>query len=176
MFGLLHRFLCRIFQENTVDTLLLRFWCLIKIKLIAFVRVRIVQADEVAVITEVPLNYRTRNHLGSMYMGSLVIGAETGPVFYAIKLTELHRIAVTAQYSAIKGDFLSKTHSHKVVFICRDTARIKQALLKAQSSDERFFETITVDAYDLGLQSIQTDTPKIASFSFTLTMRRKRAN
>ena len=106
----LHKFLGRFLSESRVDTLLIRIWCLFKIKLIQYVKASIIQADEEAVIVDLPLNYRTRNHLGSMYLGALAIGAETGPVFYAIKLSLLHRISVH------EGGFSDENHRKKGPF------------------------------------------------------------
>jgi len=57
------------------ETALLRLFTL-RIPLLLFVGPRVLELDEEGCAIEIPLGLRTRNHLGSMYLGVLCAGAD----------------------------------------------------------------------------------------------------
>ena len=168
----MHNGLSKVISEAKVDSLLINVWCFINIKLISFVGVRILNADENSVVVRLKLNRRTKNHLNSMYMGAQVIGAEIGPVFYAIKYCELNSLPVNSEYKDVSADFKRKTKGKYVYFKCEDTRKIKETLDVCASSTERAYEKIKVGAYD---DKKMTEKSLVSEFEFTATFRQRRS-
>ena len=49
---------------------------LTKVRMINFVSPRIVDIDDTKAVINVPLNIKTRNHVKSLYIGSMVVGVD----------------------------------------------------------------------------------------------------
>ena len=64
------------FWERLKATLMLRAFGLFKIPMILFVGPRVVEMNAERCVLKIPLGYRTRNHLGGMYFGTLATGAD----------------------------------------------------------------------------------------------------
>ena len=151
MFKSMHIMGSRFFTESQVDSFLINIWCLINIRLISFVGVKIVRADELETVVRLKVSRRTKNHLNSLYMGSQVIGAEIGPIFYAIKYCELNDLKINSEYSSVAAEFYKKTRSKYVYFRFQGTKLIKESLIRAEESSKRQYQDVEVGVYDLSL-------------------------
>lgn len=171
MFKTLHVYASRFFNESTVDSFLINLWCLINIRLISYVGVRIIKADKEATIVRLKVNRRTKNHLQSMYMGAQVIGAEIGPIFYAIKYCELNDLKINSEYTSVKAEFLKKTRSKYVYFYFPQAQLVEQALLNAQKTNERQYQDVAICVYD---SDDFNDENLVSRFNFQATFRRRR--
>ena len=56
---------------------------LFKIRMIGFIRARLVEYNDEKTVIKIPLNRRTRNHLGSIYVGALATGADVTGAYIA---------------------------------------------------------------------------------------------
>ena len=172
MFRSLHLFMGKFLSEDKVDTILINIWCFINIRLISFVGVRIVKADESGTIVRLKVNRKTKNHLNSMYMGAQIIGAEIGPIFYAIKYCELRGYQINSEYKDVKASFMKKTRGKYVYFHFEDTKRISDILEECSKVNERKFDEVTLKAYDSDDFNSKS---LVSEFNFTATFRKRRS-
>lgn len=78
---------------------------IIKIPLIGYVKPRLLILDDHQVQVKIKLRRRTKNHLQSMYFGSLAVGADVAAgihAFYFAKKTGVH---VSFAFKSVNGEF-----------------------------------------------------------------------
>ena len=49
---------------------------LTKVRMIGYCRPRVINVSDTEVVLSIPLNRRTRNHVGSMYIGAMTVGVD----------------------------------------------------------------------------------------------------
>ena len=81
---------------------------LLKIPLILFISPRVIRLDEKVCEIKVPLNYRTKNHLGSMYFGALAIGADLSGALIGMKEIQKSKKKVSLVFKDMRGNFLKR--------------------------------------------------------------------
>ena len=86
-------------------TILLRLLSLVKIPLLFYCRPRVVHLDDSSVHILIKLNRRTKNHLNSMYLGALVIGADIASGYLAIEKTGSLDSKVSLVFKNMNSDF-----------------------------------------------------------------------
>ena len=64
------------FKERFKHNLFLWFFGLTKVRMILFCRPKIVDITDEKVVLYIPLNRQTRNHIKSMYIGTMTVGAD----------------------------------------------------------------------------------------------------
>ena len=117
------------------ETLRLRAWTLRHIPLLFFLSPTVVALDPRRVVVRVPLNWRTRNHLGSMYFGSLCTGADCAVAVLALRLLEGRRTVVPI-FKEMRVEFLARAEGD-VHFTCEEGEQIQALFERAESSGER---------------------------------------
>lgn len=123
------------------ETLALRAFGLAKIPLLLFCMPSVVEASNEVCAVKIPLTWRTRNHLGSMYFGALAIGADCAGGLLAIFDIRKRKIPVSLVFKDFKADFL-KRPTGDVVFRCTQGAEIRQWIDQAVSTGERVNGTV----------------------------------
>lgn len=123
-------------------TLLMRAFGWFKIPLVAFVRPRVVRFDEKDCVISIPLGYRTRNHVNSMYFGALAVGAELSIAAAAVFAIRESGQKIDFVFKDFKCDFL-KRGDGKVCFFSHEVAQVKQLIADASQSDERLERKFT---------------------------------
>lgn len=126
----------RFFPEVIRDTIFVRAFGFWKVPLIAFVRPKVLEVDDVKVAIKIPLNRRTKNHLGSMYFGSLMIGADLAAAYYAVKLIFQSGKRIDFVFKNSQAVFL-KRPTGDVVFSCTQGEAIRALVTRADESGER---------------------------------------
>ncbi|HEY8280224.1 MAG TPA: DUF4442 domain-containing protein [Bdellovibrionota bacterium] len=150
------------------DTFLLRAFGLVRIPLLFSVQPTIIELSDERAIVKVKLNRWTRNHWGSMYFGTLAIGADC-----AVAMTAMHHIwhlkaqNVQLIFKDFSANFLKRPDGH-VLFICDEGLKAKKLVEKARDSDER--QNLTLKA-----KAVLEDSPDepVAEFTLTLSLKRK---
>ena len=135
----------RIFPETFQDTLLLFAFGFMKVPLISFVRPRILEINDDTLRMMIPLRRRTKNHLGSMYFGSLMIGADVAAAYYAVKLIWKRREKVDFVFKSSTGNFLKRPMGD-VVFSCTQGQIIRDLVERAIATGERVDALLNVTA------------------------------
>src|SRR4051812_37497364 len=90
------------------ETLVLRSFGFFKIPLLFFVSPSVVELTDEKCVVKIPLNRRTRNHLGSMYFGTLAIGADCAGGLIAMRLIQAEKAKVSLVFKDFKAEFLKR--------------------------------------------------------------------
>jgi acyl-coenzyme A thioesterase PaaI-like protein len=150
------------------ESLRLWFWARARIPMIAWVRPFVVSLDEERCEVRLPLSWRTRNHLGSMYFGALWTGADAAAAQLGLKASEGLSENVSFIFKDAWAEFLKRPEAD-VHFICEQGREIRQLFEKAQASGER--ENLPVHV----VATVPTlfGSEPVARFTMTLSVKRK---
>ena len=149
----------------------LKLFAWFKIPLIAFCNPRIVELTDDKIVIRIRLNLFTRNHLGSMYLGALAIGADLAAGFHAFHLSEQSGRKVSLAFKNYKAEFHSRPNS-AVYFVVNYGDNVQKLLGRIEISGERETIHVPVEAYCNYL----FDPKHIASFTLGLSLKDKGAN
>ncbi len=151
------------------ETLFLKMFSFARIPLLFRAGPRIVSLDEESCVISLPFKRGNRNHLGSMYFGSLCIGADAAGGLIAAKLLrDLGLGAGSLVFKDFKAEFLKRAEG-ETFFTCSSGAGIKKAVQQAASSGERVQLPVPVIAT---VPSKFGDEP-VARFVLTLSLKVK---
>lgn len=145
------------------------FWYFIhfQVPLISKVKPKIITLDNSALVIKIPLNRMTRNHLRSMYFGTLSIGADLAGGLHAFYLAKQQNTAISLAFKSFEAQFLKRPEDD-VYFVCNNGAIIQEMLNETLSSGLRINRKISVMAY--------TDYPAmnnlVATFSLELSLKK----
>src|SRR6476619_3343130 len=118
------------------ETLALRLWSFTKIRLISYVRPRVVDLTDERCEIVVPLSWRTRNHLRSMYFGALCTGADAAAALIGIEASRRAGGRVAVVFKDMQAEFLKRAESD-VHFAVEQGLEIRDLIARADASGER---------------------------------------
>ncbi len=150
------------------DNLFLSLYAWTKIPLIGFCSPRVVEATNERTVLKVPLNFRTRNHLGAMYFGALAVGSELCIAMLAVKQIQASGLKIDFLFKDYKAEFLKRAEGD-VHFICEEAQTVVDQINEAKTSAERINRTMT--AYAI-VPSVHP-TEKVATFVLTLSVKNR---
>ncbi len=110
----------------------------LKIPVLLFLGPRVLELDEDGCAIEIPLGYRSKNHLGSMYFGALHAGADLAAGLNATRLILSRHRQVKLIFKDAHAEFLKRADGD-VVFRTRSgpTATSSSAPVTAAGSGKR---------------------------------------
>lgn len=141
---------------------------LFQIRMIGFVGAKLVTYNENKTVVKIPLNRRTRNHLGSMYFGSLATGADVTGAWIAFDYLARTKAPVSIVFKDINAKFLKRADGD-VYFTCTNGPEVVKAFEATIADNERKNIPLLVTAT---VPSKYQDEP-VAEFNMTLSMRAK---
>lgn len=166
--GLFNGYVKKTVPQKVRDTFLVRLFGLVRIPLLFSVQPSVLELTDERAVVKIKLNRWTRNHWGSMYFGTMAIGADC-----AVGMTAMHHIWVLeAQdvqliFKDFHASFLKRPDGH-VLFICDEGLKAKKLVQAAQKSGER--ENLTLKGR--AVLEKNPDEP-VAEFALTLSLKRK---
>lgn len=125
------------------ETALLRAFGLLKIPLIFYCSPRILEMSDEACEIVIPLNFRTKNHLGSMYFGAIAIGADVAGGLVAMRRIQETGNKVGLIFKDFTAQFLKRPEGD-VHFRSVDGAKMKALVDRAMTSGERVQDTVEI--------------------------------
>jgi acyl-coenzyme A thioesterase PaaI-like protein len=114
-----------------------------KVPLILFVRPQILELSDARCVVRIPLRYRTRNHLGSMYFGTICVGADVAGGLMAMREIERSGERISLIFGDVKGEFLKRVESD-AYFRCEDGPAVRDLIARARQSGERESLPVTI--------------------------------
>ncbi len=150
------------------DTLYLRTFAFLKIPLIFWVRPKVLELSETTTRVLIPLNFRTKNHLGSMYFGVLATGADCAGGLSAMKQIMESGKNVSLAFKSFHADFLKRPEDD-VVFTCTQGLEIKEFVQKVLASEERLHMPVRITATCPN----KFGSEPMAEFTLELSLKRK---
>lgn len=143
--------------------LLIRMFGFKQIPLIYYTGLTVVEFTDSRCVVKIPLTWRTKNHLGSMYFGALAIGADVAGGLAAFTYLLNSGKNVSVVFKDVKGSFLKRPDGD-VHFSSNQVAQVNEMMLKTVDSGER--EEITVEVLAT-VPSVSDDV--VARFELTLS-------
>jgi len=150
------------------ETLGVRAWSFRHVFLLWFVQPSVLEVNERRCEVLVPLTWRTKNHLQSMYFGALCIGADVAGGLIAFHLMRQKKLGFSFVFKDVRGEFLKRPEDD-VHFSCEDGELVQQLVARAQASGEREETTVHVTARvpkKLGDEAV-------ARFEMTLSVKKR---
>jgi acyl-coenzyme A thioesterase PaaI-like protein len=145
----------------------IRLWALKNVFLLWFVGPKVLEVNERRCEVVIPLNWKTKNHLRSMYFGALCIGADVAGGLIAFHLMQQQKARVAFVFKDIQASFLKRPEGD-VHFSCEDGAAITELMRRTMASGEREETTVHVTARVPGKLG---DEP-VATFALTLSLKK----
>jgi len=148
------------------QTLGLRAFGLAKIPLLFLVGPSVIRLSKKACEIKIPLNYLTKNHLGSMYFGVLAVGADCAGGMIAMEAIKASKKKVSLIFKDFKAEFFKRAES-TVHFTCSDGDAIQKQVQATVRSKKRVNSTVEVIATT---PKVSGDEP-VAKFWLTLSLK-----
>lgn len=149
------------------ETLKLRLFS-VRIPVLFFLGPRVARLDDDRCEVLIPLGWRSKNHLGSMYFGALCAGADLAGGLLATRFIRARHPRVGLIFASVEGRFLKRADGD-VLFACDDGRRIAAAVAAADESGERVTIPVEIRAT---VPSKYGDAP-VARFTLGLSLKRR---
>ena len=140
----------------------------LKIPVLLFLGPRVLELDDEGCAIEIPLGYRSKNHLGSMYFGALHAGADLAAGLNATRLILRRHRRVQLIFKDAHAEFLKRADGD-VVFRSRDGGRIRDAVEEAERTGER----VTIPVEVVATVPKKYGDEPVARFTLGLSLKKK---
>ncbi len=157
----------RLLPASLWRTIRLRAFALANIPLLYFLKPQVLALDEDKCVVRIPLTRRSRNHLGSMYMGALVAGADLAGGLLAMELIYRSGEPVSLVFKDVHGEFLRRAHGD-VTFRCEEGAALESLVGQAIDTGERVEHRYQVTATCPGQHG---EPEEVARFWLTVSLK-----
>ncbi len=139
---------------------------LFKIPMIFFVRPRIVRWDDAEARILIPFKRRNRNHLRSIYVGALVVGADLCAGGLALHHARKSGKPILPVFKDMSCEFLKRANG-PTEFVCAQGAEIAAMVARVAQTGERQTQTLTGQAFSL----VQGERIHVMNFKITLSLK-----
>lgn len=136
------------------------------VPMIAFSELSIVKIDETQCVIKMPFIDKNKNHVQSMYLGALTIGAEVSAGILTFHMIKTLDIISTVVFKDFQASFL-RLAKKDVYFICSDIEKVKASLVETNQTKQRVnFGVQVIAVEDLN----HLDEP-VATFNITASVK-----
>jgi len=136
-----------------------------KIPMIGYTKPILKKLNEDNVEIKISLRRRTKNHLNSMYFGSLAIGADVAGGIHAFYFAKKYGYQVSFAFKGMSCEFFKRAESN-CTFICNDGKKLETAILKSKKTGDRINEDTTVNVFN-------KEKELVAKFEMTVSVKCK---
>ena len=137
-----------------------------QIPVICYCRPQIIHLDDEYCKLRIPFNWRTRNHVQSMYIGVFTVGADLTGGLLTLRSIRKRKRKVVLIFKDFNAKFFKRAEQD-VIFICRDGVEIDHAVQQAVDKGERVNLPINITA----MLSQDTKADPVANFRLTLSIK-----
>lgn len=149
-------------------TAYLRLFGLAKIPVLFFVSPSVVEWSDDRLVVKIPLGWRTKNHLGSMYFAVLAAGADLAAGFLAMSMIRKRGEKISLIFKSVKAEFLKRAEGD-VFFTCEDGVLVTDLVEKAIETGER----VELDVPVVATVPSKLGNEPVARFTMTLSLKKK---
>jgi hypothetical protein len=153
-------------KERFKHNLFLWFFGLTKVRMIFFCRPKIVDISDEKVVLYIPLNRQTKNHVSSMYIGSLTVGVDLVTGLTAMLSIRKSKRKITLIFKDFNATFLKRAEG-STYFTCNHVKQIESAVHEVVKSKDRVNINVPVTA--TVPEKFGDDV--VAEFTITLSMK-----
>jgi acyl-coenzyme A thioesterase PaaI-like protein len=140
----------------------------LRIPALLFCSPSVLELDDDGCAVRIPLGWRTRNHLGSMYFGVLCAGADLAAGLNAFRLIRSSHPEVKLIFADVKAEFLKRADGD-VVFRSHQGRQVAAAMKQTEETGERVTLPIEIVAT---VPKKYGDEP-VARFTLGLSLKKK---
>jgi len=140
----------------------------LRIPMLLLLGPRVEAIDDEGCAVLIPLRYRSRNHLGSMYFAALFAGADLAGGLNAFRLIRERHPRVSVVFKDARADFLKRADGD-VVFRCSQG----RAVAEAMADTERTGERVTLPVEIVATVPKKYGDEPVARFTLGLSMKKK---
>lgn len=156
-------------MKTAVKTnLLFKGFTLLKIPMIFYCGAKIIEIDNKKSVVKIPLNYKTRNHLKSMYFGTLAVGADITGGIIAFQIMQERKLKISLVFKDMSGEFLKRVEKD-AYFVCEDGEKITSLINKAIETGNREEEKVYINVYT----DYYKNPELVSKFTLTLSLKKK---
>jgi acyl-coenzyme A thioesterase PaaI-like protein len=153
------------------ETLKVRALGISKIPVLFFLSPSVLELNDYRCVVKIPLTYRSKNHLGSMYFGALAAGADLAGGLMGWKISDefaakTKKKKINLIFKDFKAEFLKRAEGD-VHFTCEEGQAVRELVEKVALSGERAQIPVNITAT---VPSKLGDEP-VARFVLTLSMK-----
>ena len=134
--------------------------------MIGYCRPRVVNVSDTEVVLSIPLNRRTRNHVGSMYIGALTVGVDFVTGLTAMTTIKKSKKNIVLIFKDLKSSFLKRAEG-ETFFTCNHTKEIEAAVKKVIDSKQR----VNIEVPIIATVPEKFGDEPVAEFTITLYMK-----
>jgi len=147
-------------------TLFIRYFGLTKVPMIFYCRPKVIKISSDSVTVKIPLLRRNKNHVGSMYLGALSVGADITSAMLALGIIKESDKKIIPIFKDFHADYYKRAEGD-VHFVCNEGVKIKKMLKEVVDKNVRSNEKIIVNAYVPSKLGDEV----VAKFSLTLSLK-----
>ena len=137
-------------------------------RMIGYCRPRIVNVSDTEVVLSIPLNRRTRNHVGSMYIGAMTVGVDFVTGLTAMTIIKKSKKNIVLIFKDLKSSFIKRAEG-ETFFTCNHTKEIEAAVKKVVDSKQR----VNIEVPIIATVPEKFGDEPVAEFTITLSMKEK---
>ena len=156
----------RFLSQKFKMTMFIRYFGLTKVPMIFYCRPKVIEISNDSVTVKIPLLRRNKNHVGSMYLGALSVGADITSAMLALGIIRSSKQKIIPIFKDFHADYLKRAEGD-VHFVCNEGVLIREMLNEVIEKNIRVNKKIIVNAYvpdKLGNEVV-------AKFSLTLSLK-----
>ena len=116
-----------------------------KIPMIWYCKPSVVEIDEDHCVLKIKLKRKTKNHVNSMYIGALTVGADLAGGILALELVNKSGRKMNPVFKDMQANYLKRAEGH-VYFTCTEGGKIKEMVQKAVDTGERINQPVNITA------------------------------
>lgn len=131
--------------DKVKNTLKLQAFGLTKVPMLLYLTPVVEDCTDERCEVRIPLSYRSKNHLNSMYFGSLAAGADCAAGLLVIDRVLKSKAKYSFAFKDFKADFMKRAEAD-THFICEDGKIVDAMMEEANSTGERVNRLVRVKA------------------------------
>ena len=136
--------------------------------MIGYCRPRVINVSDNEVVLSIPLNRKTRNHVGSMYIGAMTVGVDFVTGLTAMTSIKKSKKNIVLIFKDLKSSFIKRAEG-ETFFTCNHTKEIKAAVKKVVDSKKR----VNIEVPIIATVPEKFGDEPVAEFTITLSMKEK---
>ena len=147
-------------------TMFIRYFGWTKVPMILYCRPSVIDISSESVSVKIPLLRRNKNHVGSMYLGALSVGADITSAMLSLSIIKESKRKIIPIFKDFHADYLKRAEGD-VHFVCNQGEKIKAMIDETISKKCRINKKIDVLAY----VPSKLGNEVVAKFSLTLSIK-----
>ena len=123
----------RFLSQKFKMTLFIRYFGLTKVPMIFYCRPKVIKISSDSVTVKIPLLRRNKNHVGSMYLGALSVGADITSAMLALELIKESKRKIIPIFKDFHADYYKRAEGD-VHFVCDEGKKIRNAFISMSTA------------------------------------------